>query len=116
MNKKSFINNVKSFVRDAAVEDTYENAIAPPGKTPTEIEKSIANWVNSLSSEEKDYIQHLIKAATDETLFGLLCVIDGVRTVTEEDGNFVLQFKTDTTSFLLNDSKDEYLHDIFNEK
>ena len=115
MDKRSFINNVKSFVRDTAVEDTYENAIDPPGKTPTEIEKAIAKWVNKLSTREKEYVQFLIKAAADEALFGIFCVIDGVRSVTDEDGDFILQFKTNKASNILNDIKDEYLHDIFNE-
>lgn len=116
MNKTDFISNVKSFVRDTAVEDTFENAIDPPGRKTTDIEKAIANWLTNLSPEEIDYVQHLIRAAADEAIFGLLCVIDGVRKFSEDDGNFLLQFKTDTANFLLNDPKDEYLHDIYNEK
>jgi hypothetical protein len=65
-------------------------------------------WLSSLDLEAKNHVRKIIAAACEQTAFGIMCVLDGVRVVSEEQtteppGEFVLEFRTQHKTVLLND-------------
>ncbi len=116
MDKKSFIEGVRACVRDVAVEGMYSNAANPPGRRPSRRELEIAEWIRGLSARDAKNIRYLIQESVDEAVFGFLCVLDGVRKVTDEEGELILEFKSASSCVRLNDFDSEDLHDIFNEE
>jgi len=69
-----------------------------------------------LDTPNKEWLQEIIKLAVGESIFGILCVIDGVRQIesTLEKGELFLEFRKNGETIRLNDPNQEYLHDIFN--
>ena len=57
----------------------------------------------------------LIIIALYSIIFGFLCVLDGVRIIedSEEKGKLLLYYEKNGNRQLLNDPKEEYLHDQF---
>jgi hypothetical protein len=55
-----------------------------------------------------------ISAAVPETVFGLLAVLDGARTVDDGAGRFELSYLAPGERVLLNDSQAICLHDLLN--
>jgi len=61
-------------------------------------------------------IEKALYEAVDASLFGLLAIIDDVRTIedTTNKGTFKLFFEKGKERKLLNDKDNEFLHDIYN--
>ncbi len=116
MNGNEFVEAVKSHVRDVAVEDTIEFIKRPPGRKPRKKHVELSNWYNGLSEGDRNMVARMMEEAVDSSLFGLFCVIDGVRTIeeSEEKTNFQLFGFKDDEQTLINNEDDESLHDIYN--
>ncbi|ADP11307.1 hypothetical protein EJP617_16260 [Erwinia sp. Ejp617] len=74
----------------------------------------MSGFYNSQDDKGKAFINKIIKLAADDALFGMLCVIDGVRAIEDDEdkGELVLTYQKDNKSTVLNENKD--LHDIYN--
>ena len=116
MNKEEFIQLIKSEVSDSAVKSIQENLIAPPGRKPSPELLAQSKWYKSLSIEHKAIMHQIISEAVNEAVFGFLCVIDGVRSISSQgDTNGLeLYHVNKTKKLLLNTEEAEYLHDIYN--
>lgn len=116
MKNKEFIDLIKYVVRDAAIENTLGN-LKQASKSSSDFEKSRTKWFSELSMLEKKHIESIVKDAVDESLFGLLCVIDGVRVIEDDEvkGELILTYEKSGISFVLNDPSDIYLHDLYQE-
>ena len=49
-----------------------------------------------------------------DVLFGVFAVFDGVRMIDKEKGQFELAYKTQESTFILNDPSEIGLHELFN--
>lgn len=114
MEKEEFVTGIKKAVSDTMVDDikyTFENIKLDnfPKK------KEMANWFNHLGFAEKEIVINLIKEVSEKSIFGTLCVLDGVRTIedAEDKGSFELYFIKDDKRTLINTEKGEYLHELF---
>jgi hypothetical protein len=59
-------------------------------------------------------LNEIIKEAVETSVFGFLCVLDGVRAIeTSDKSNLKLYYEKAGNVVLLNDEDDDYLHDIF---
>lgn len=116
MNSLEFIKVIKKVVRESSIEDTISNIEEPPGRGASEAEKRRSEWFASLNNSQKEIIESIVSDAVDEAIFGLLCVIDGVRSIESGDkkGRLVLKY-LGVTEELLNDPEKAYLHDLYNE-
>jgi hypothetical protein len=116
MDSKQFLEALKLCVRDAAVSGTIETLTDPPGRRVSDADRRSSEWFNALSSEDKGHVERAIASAVDGAIFGMLAVIDGVRTVenTSEKGDFVLIHKKEDTEIVLNPPDGDYLHNIYN--
>ncbi|MBL4979887.1 hypothetical protein [Pseudomonas fluorescens] len=113
MNTNDFIEAIKIVVRDAAIEDSISLLESPPGRTPDKTTLDLSAFYNRQANDGKEMIDKIIESAVDEAIFGLLCVLDGVRAIENEDDKGTLDlYFTKSTSVHLN--KDRDLHDIYN--
>lgn len=76
----------------------------------------LSNWYNSLSDENKQMVLSMMEEAVDSALFGLLCVIDGIRTIEESEEKTTFQVLSirDGEKTLVNNEDEESLHDLYN--
>lgn len=109
-----FVRALKSECRDAAVIDCIASFSSPPGRRPRPELVQIAKWFAGLSDADRKMVEAAMAEAADATLFGVLCVIDGVRAIEaqEENAGFVLSAVRagETTQISPNDT---FLHDIY---
>lgn len=113
MNKVEFSNILKSVVSQAAIDSTLENLREPPGRNPDADLLAQSDWYKSLAPTDRDMLSKVISDAVHESIFGFLCVLDGVRSISdsEEANGLVLS----RHGVQLNSESDEYLHDIYND-
>ena len=116
LNSESFIQAIKAYVREVAVENTVNAVANPPGRRPSKESREIADWYSGLPAHQKEIIGQIIREAVDDALFGLLCVLDGVRAIedTHSSGWLELHYVSETGRTLLNNPRTDYLHDIYN--
>ncbi|AUX71462.1 hypothetical protein [Erwinia pyrifoliae] len=114
MNANEFVDVLNIVVKDSAVEDTISILDSPPGRKPDKELVELSGFYNSQDDKGKAFINKIIKLAADDALFGMLCVIDGVRAIEDDEdkGELVLTYQKDNKSTVLNENKD--LHDIYN--
>lgn len=102
MDSQEFVSAIERYVRDAAIEDTIANLKTPPGRKP-QIQAALASaWYNGLTSQEKDQVNGVVAVAVHAALFGLLAVVDGARTIDDENGRFELTYIAGGEKFTLN--------------
>jgi hypothetical protein len=117
MNSAEFVEAVKHYVRDVAVQDVITAYLEPPGRSPNRDLVQLSNWYNSLDESERVMVNRVVKESVDAGLFGFFCVLDGVRAVEEPEdrGDLRLTYINNEREILLNNINEEYLHDLFNE-
>ena len=117
MDRKYFIEAIKTEVRDSAIDSMLKKLHKPAGRNPriSDVENSI--FFNNLSDESKKYIERIIAKSADFSIFGFLCVLDHVRFLEDvgEKTTFELYAVKDGERVLLNDFSKEDLHDVYNE-
>lgn len=108
-----FVDALKKSCRDGAVEDCVVLFENPPGRRPREELKRISSWFISLSPTDRELVIAAMREASDATLFGVLCVIDGVRVIesVEEKSEFKLTATRCGIESNLSPS-DTFLHDL----
>ena len=79
MNRSEFVEAVKHYVRDVAVQDVIAAYLEPPRRSPSRDLVQLSNWYNSQDESEKVMVNRVIKESVDAGLFGFFCVLDGVR-------------------------------------
>lgn len=114
MSPEYFVRALKSQCSDAAVEDCLSNFRDPPGRAPRADLVRIAKWVQSLSEADRSCFRLALQEVADATLFGVLCVVDGVRTIenSEEKSDFILTARRGGAISQVSPN-DTYLHDLF---
>jgi len=113
MNSETFVEALRRYVMDAAIEDTIANLKNPPGRRVVRSERERSDWYNNLPPEQAEYVDGAIAAAAHQALFGVLAVLDGARTVDHEGGRFELAYVGGRRT-LLNDPQGAGLHDLLN--
>ena len=113
MTPQEFIAALVEGVHDAGVSDIQEAlATGPAGRRPQESSVAISAWYRGLSADDKAQVRCLIEMSVHSTLFGVLCVLDGVRTVADT-AEFQLFALDGSGKTHLNAPEDEFLHDLY---
>jgi hypothetical protein len=114
MNSQEFVELLKLVVRDGAASEELSILRSPPGRRPPSdlIERSA--WYNSLQDDQKRILSSIILDVADRAVFGVLCVLDGVRAIesTSDKGRLELRYVKDTAT-LLNPAEGDMLHDFW---
>ena len=109
-----FVRALKSECRDAAVTDCMASFRSPPGRKPRPELVKIAKWFDGLSDADRKMVESAMSEAADATLFGVLCVIDGVRVIEakEEKAEYVISAVRAGETIQISPSE-TFLHDIY---
>ena len=115
MDRENFIEGIKK-KRDYAAEGVEENLKSPPGRKPRIRDVHLSKFYHSLTEEQKNNLQEVIKESIDMGLFSFLCVLDHVSFLedTPEKTQFELYAVKNGERILLNDFSQEDLHDLYN--
>jgi hypothetical protein len=81
MSQEEFITAIKTVVHDAAIEDMKETLVQPSGRNPDQKIRELSAWFNNLSESHKMQAMELVRQSVHASIFGILCVLDGVRTI-----------------------------------
>lgn len=114
MNKHKFINSIKEVVVGGSVKAIESNLIFPHGRSPQQKLLELSNWYNSLDDSSKKMALKLVQEAVETSVFGFLCVLDGVSVIEEigEKGTLQLVYISPKGESILLTDEDEYLHNI----
>jgi hypothetical protein len=81
MTPEEFVKALKSECADAAIDDCLTLLHAPPGRTSSQSSVELSKWFSGLGPEDQAFVAASMRNAADATLFGVLCVLDGVRVI-----------------------------------
>jgi hypothetical protein len=114
MGPEEFISALRLVVRDAAIESTVSVLEHPPGRNPPQELREASEWFRSLDSNHRRLLLAVIAGAVDQTVFGILCVLDGVRAVEsgQKKGRLELRYVGEAT-VLINSQEEPMLHDLY---
>lgn len=113
MNNQDFVDALKTHVVTAAVDDTIANLAHPPGRRVSEEERTLSDWYNQLSPGDAANVRKALAKVSHQAVFGLLAVIDGVRTIDDGTGRFELTYLAQART-VLNNPEAPSLHDLLN--
>ena len=116
MTPETFVDMLKSSVRAPAIADVEETLQQVPGRAPDKKLVELSAWYHSLGSRDQECLRLVIAEAVDTALFGLLCVLDGVRVAEgiEADGQFELRYHRAGEEITLSPVEEaDYLHDLY---
>src|SRR6266480_1807979 len=115
MNGSEFVDRVVEAVRDSAVRGTVSQLRRPSGREPRKDDVTLSQWFNSLSRKDRDAVEAAIRKGVDHAVFGFLCVLDGVRSISQPSDREELRLFAigRAGEILLNDPSEELLHDLY---
>jgi hypothetical protein len=118
MNQEEFIRIIKIAVEQPSIDGVVSSLKLPPGKKkPEEFLVQLSIWFNQLNEVEKEQVKNIIKMAVKHSIFGFLCVLDGVRSIRETndgiDPVLKLIYNDSENEIVLNDPEQDFLHDIY---
>ncbi|NTD97646.1 hypothetical protein G6M26_08485 [Agrobacterium tumefaciens] len=119
MNQEQFVAVVKQNVVKSGVEGLIETYKNPPGRQPSESLLRMSNFYKALEDEQKSVLKEIILNAADTSVFGFLCLLDGVSSLNAyggDSGHLKLIYVNDRLGMetMLNNSDGDFLHDIYN--
>ena len=81
MTPSEFVSGLRTQCCDAAVENCIANYMSPPGRKPDQSLVELSKWFNALAEKDRDMLVRVMSDVADSTLFGVLAVLDGARTI-----------------------------------
>jgi hypothetical protein len=113
MNPSEFVAALKTECADAAVSGCVSKYQSPPGRRPTRTLLDLSNWYRGLDPVDQANVVNAMRDAADATLFGVLCVIDGVRAVEDdpEKSEFRLTATRNGSTVIISPGPED-LHDL----
>jgi len=116
MTKEDFVKTVRFLLKEQGKEELIDEIENPPGRFPKPEKKELAEWFVGLDETSKKYITKIIDMSIDNSLFGIFCILDGVRAIENENkGVLQLYYKNGDNEVLLNSVEGEELHDLYME-
>lgn len=114
MKPEQFVRSLKSECRDSAVSDCVASFEKPPGRRPAQALLELSQWFLALQPSDRELVIRAMREAADATLFGVLCVIDGVRTIESDPvkSSFTLSAEQGDSVSVISPG-DDFLHDIY---
>lgn len=116
MKKEDFIKTVRFLLKEKGGVELIDEIENPPGRFPKPEKKELAEWFAGLDENSKKHISKIIDMSIDNSLFGMFCIIDGIRAVENENkGQLKLYYERGDEKILLNSEDGEELHDLYME-
>lgn len=114
VNGQTCVDHIRTYVRDAAVEDVVRMLQRPSGRRPDEASRTLSTWFHALSDEDRSRLREVIQLASHAAVFGFLTSLDGTRRICDEvpPGRFELRLVGVDRDQLLNDPIACALHEL----
>ena len=114
MNSIQFVSALVEHVHKAAVSDTMHQLEGPSGRRPPKKVMQAADWYAGLGTQDKAKLASVVELSVHSALFGLLCAIDGVRSIQDNPTHELqlLSFEHGIGT-RLNTAAGNSLHDIY---
>ena len=114
MDADEFIAAIKVVVHDSTIGGTQAMLEHPSGRKPPEKIVQLSQWYNALPESDKNRVREVITLAVHGSVFGLLCVLDGVQVIESsvEKSDFELHQVRDGARNVIN-GNNVSLHDIY---
>lgn len=114
MDADEFIAAIKLAVHDSSIDGTQAMLEHPSGRNPPEKIVQLSQWFNALPESDKNRVREVITLAVHGSIFGLLCVIDGVQVIesSAEKSDFELHQVREGARNIIN-GNNIFLHDIY---
>ena len=119
MTNEQFITGIRKAVYEPTVDGIVSLLKKPPGRRASPNLVALSAWFNQLAPEDRERVRAAIQLAARQAVFGMLAVLDGVRSITEtagEAGSLELRSTNQSGTILLNDPAAVALHDLFAEQ
>jgi hypothetical protein len=110
MNSEEFVEGIYAAVYKTSIEAVIKTIADPPGRRPRRDLVELSSWYNGLSDADKSHVRAVVRRAADQAIFGMLCVLDGVRVIDDPHTDLYLRTGDGT---LLNDPSENELHALF---
>lgn len=116
MDGSKFVEALKLAVEQPAVVGCLQQYKAPSGRRPSEDLVQLSEWFSSLSDTDRSMLEKALNDAVHASLFGLFCVLDGVRAIEgpQDRGDLELWHVKNGVRTLINDPNENMLHDEYN--
>lgn len=118
MTPEEFVAAVKNAAFDSAVTGTMKMLReGPPGRGPHPRGSALSLWFSQLSAGDQQMVVECVRDAAHAAVFGLLCVLDGVRAIDDpphDDLRLTATSQNGITTTLASSSDPFELHDEFN--
>lgn len=85
-----FVGALATHCRDTAVSDCVAAYAQPPGRRPADRLVRMSQWFNALPTDDRQMVVAAMGDAAHATLFGVLCALDGARTIDDQRHTFVV--------------------------
>ena len=85
MHNQQFVNALKLHAAKVGADSTLKQWEAPAGRSPGQLALDRSRWFVRLSDEDRAMVESLARGAGDAALFGVLCILDGVRRIDPND-------------------------------
>ena len=115
MNQTQFVEAIRIAVIESSKNTIRSILHGPSGRQPKKEYVSLSHWFKDLSEADKDMVYSIIDETVETSVFGFLCVLDGVRAIEshQERGVLKLFYEKNEGDFLLNDPESpDFLHDL----
>lgn len=116
MNQEQFVEAIRMVVMESASVGVLQQLRRPSGRRPAEELGRLSAWFNALPDSDKDAVAGVARLVSHSAVFGLFCVLDGVRTIEDgpEKGSLTLVYRNGDLEVPLNGPDQEFLHDLLN--
>ncbi len=114
MQAHEFVSVIRRVVLDSAIESTKSTLANPPGRRPDPRLVELSRWYLTLPVGDRENVDQVLSLAADHSVFGFLCVLDGVRAIDngKDRGRLELRHVGAEGAILLNDPQGKFLHDL----
>jgi hypothetical protein len=90
MDARNFVDGVHKAVYRTTIDGIIRLLRTPPGRNPRPDLVSLSAWFNGLDDHSAEQVREVIRLSVDQSVFGILAVLDGVRAVGNDGADLTL--------------------------
>ena len=115
MTPDNFIKGLKFAIEDQGIKEIIQSLKKPAGKSPRMNLVELSNWYSSQKLADKNKIEEVVAESVKTTMFGILCALDNVRKIDDDNGWFELNYvsEKDDQVTCIKSASFGSLHDVY---
>jgi len=89
MDQLTFVDLLQSVVLDGLASELAQSRQQPPGRFRSEERSRRSEWLSKMSGPDRELLEAFGAEAARAAIFGMLCVLDGSRTIEESSAGYL---------------------------